>query len=292
MSIETEISRIIQARNNFRNKAVELGIAENTAKIDVLATAFGDIENRGSVSATIREGDTYTIPKGYHSGSGTVTGVAGGGNYTLQSKSVTPTKTQHNITPDSGYYGLSDVTVAPIPENYQDVSSVTAVASDVLATKVFVDTKGTPTAGTMANNGTVTKTLNATTKSYTIPVGYHNGSGTVNIVTEEKTVTPTKSSKSITPTTGKVLSKVTVNPIPSQYQDVSGVTATAENVLTGSVFVNTEGEEVIGTMVNNGAIKVSISGLTETSYTIPKGYHNGIGTVNLSSDIENALSEI
>ena len=116
MSIQTELSRIQTARNTLRAKAVELGIAQSTAKLDTLAAAFEDVDNVGAVSATVREGDTYTIPKGYHNGSGTVSGVAGGGNYTLQSKTATPTKKQQNVTPDSGYYGLSDVTVAAIPE--------------------------------------------------------------------------------------------------------------------------------------------------------------------------------
>lgn len=90
MSIQTEISRIQSARDTLRTKAIELGIAQENAKLDARATAFDDIANNGSVSATVQEGDTYTIPKGYHDGSGTVSGVAGGGNYTLQSKKSNP----------------------------------------------------------------------------------------------------------------------------------------------------------------------------------------------------------
>ena len=125
MSTATEISRLSTARNTIRDKLVDLGLATSTAKLDVLATAVDGITNRGAVSATVQEGDTYTIPAGYHNGSGTVSGVAGGGNYTLQSKSVTPTKSQQSITPDSGYYGLSDVTVAAIPEGLPAVLTLT-----------------------------------------------------------------------------------------------------------------------------------------------------------------------
>ena len=129
MSIATEISRIQSDRNTIRNKLIDFGLAESTANLDALAAAVDGIANQGAVSATVQEGDTYTIPKGYHNGSGTVSGVAGGGNYNLQSKSVTPTKQQQAVTPDAGYYGLSDVTVGAIPAAYQDVSSVTAAAS-------------------------------------------------------------------------------------------------------------------------------------------------------------------
>ena len=292
MSVATYINSIESSRNTIRNKLVELGLVASTAKLDALAAAIEDIVNQGAVSVTVQEGNTYTIPKGYHNGSGTVSGVSGGGNYTLQSKTATPTKRQQNITPDSGYYGLSDVTVGAIPEAYQDVSSVTAAAGDVLTGKVIVLADGTVTTGTMANNGAVSKTMDVTTITYTIPKGYHSGSGAVKIVLETKTVTPTKSAQDITPTAGKVLSKVTVAAIPDKYQDVSGVTTTAENVLDGTYFVDKTGALVEGTMPDKGAVTATIDGLTTTSYTIPAGKHNGSGKVSLTSDIENALAAI
>jgi hypothetical protein len=114
----------------------------------------------------------------------------------------------------------------------------------------------------------------------------------VKLVLETKTVTPTKAPQDITPTAGKVLSKVTVEAIPDKYQDVSGVTATAANVLDGSFFVDPTGAVVEGTMPNKGAVTATIDGLTTTSYTIPKGYHSGSGKVSLTADIENALAAI
>lgn len=290
MSVQIEITRIQTARNTLRTKAVELGIAQGTAKLDTLATAFDGIENQGAVSATVQEGDTYTIPKGYHNGSGTVSGVAGGGSYNLQSKTATPTKKQQSITPDSGYYGLSDVTVAAIPENFQDVSSVTALAADVLANKVIVTADGTVTTGTMANNGAVSKTLDTTTKSYTIPQGFHSGTGSVSIVTEDKTATPTKSPQSVTAAPGKVLGTVTVEAIPADYITTTDADALAADILAEkTAYVN--GVKVIGTMANNGAVNGQIDGLSTTSYEVPAGYTTG-GTVTLTSDIEDALAAI
>lgn len=292
MSTQTEITRIQSARNTIRTKLVELGLAANTAKIDALATAVESIENKGAVSANVKEGESYTIPKGYHNGSGTVKGVAGGGSYALQTKTVSPTKKQQSVTPDSGYYGLSAVTVDAIPENYQDVSVVTAGAADVLANKVIVNASGETVAGTMTNNGAVSKTLDATSnnQSYTVPKGYHSGSGVVKIALEEKSATPTKSTQTITPTSGKVLSKVTVAPIPSQYITTSDADAVAADILDDkTAYVN--GAKVTGTMPNNGAISKTIDGLSTTSTTIPAGYTTG-GTVSLTGDIETALAAI
>mgnify|MGYP003571246256 CR=1 FL=1 len=295
MSTATEIARLQAARNTIRNKLVNLGLAESTDLLDELADAVDGIANRGAVSASVQEGDTYTIPAGYHNGSGTVSGVAGGGNYSLQSKGpITPTKAQQSITADSGYYGLSGVTIAAIPEAYQDVSSVNATAADVLSPKVIVTADGTTTTGTMANNGAVSRTLDATTgnQSYTVPAGHHNGNGTVSVVLEEKSATPTTASQDITPTTGKVLSKVTVNAIPGEFADTTDDDAVAANILDGKKahsYNSTTGEAVAitGTMTNRGAVTQTLS-TTSTSYTIPAGYHNGSGTVSISTETKTA----
>ena len=290
MSTATEISRLTDARNAIRDKLIELGMATSTSKLDALATSIDGITNRGAVSASVQEGDTYTIPEGYHNGSGTVSGVAGGGNYSLQSKTATPTKSQQSITPDSGYYGLDSVTVNPIPEAYQNVSAVTAGAADVLAGKIIVDATGASVTGIMVNNGAVSKTLDATTnnQSYTVPSGHHNGNGSVNIVLENKTATPTESTQNITPTSGKVLSKVTVNAIPSKYKDTTNVDATAADVLYGKTIVTSTGE-VTGTMTDNGTVSQTLDATTgNQSYTIPAGKHSGSGTVNISLESKNA----
>lgn len=292
MSTQTEITRLQTARNTIRQKLVTLGLATNTDKLDDCATAIEGIANCGKVTATVVEGESYTIPKGYHDGSGTVAGVAGGGNYTLQAKTVTPTKSQQAISSDAGYYGLSSVTVAAIPDAYQDVSSVTATADNVLANKVIVNAEGEIITGTMANNGAVNKTLDASSdnQTYTVPAGYHDGKGSVKIALETKTATPTKSAQDITPTAGKVLSKVTVNAIPANYIDTTDADAVAANILIDKTAY-VDGAKVTGTMANNGSATATMDGLTTTSVTIPAGYTTG-GTVSLTNAIETALAAI
>lgn len=294
MSISTEITRITNDRNTIRTKLAALGLATSTDTLDTLASAVNGIADKGTPDAEVQEGESYTIEPGYYKG-GTVRGVSGGGHYELQTKTgITPTKQSQSITPDTGYYGLASVQINPIPDNYQDVSSTTAVAGEVLANKMFVAADGTLTAGTMANNGAVSQVLDTTTTSYTVPAGYHNGSGTVSISTETKTATPSTSSQTITPTSGKVLSSVTVAAIPSEYVDASDVDAVAANVLSGKkAVVDNDGtfEVVSGTMPNNGAISQTIDGISTTSVSISAGYTSG-GTVSLTNDIETSLAAI
>lgn len=276
-NIALSIESITNSRNTIRNKLIDFGLAQSNDQLAALATAINGIVDNGSVQANVKEGETYNIPKGYHDGSGTVSGVSGGGNYNLQSKTVTPTKAQQPITADEGYYGLSDVTVKAIPEAYQDVTAVTATAADVLATKVIVDATGKVTTGTMPNNGAISKTLDAATTSYAVPAGYHSGTGSVRIVTETKTLTPTKQQQVVPATSGKVISSVTVAAIPGNYIDTTDATATAATILDGeTAYVG--GVKVEGTMPNNGAAEKTLT-VTETSYTVPEGYHNGEGTV-------------
>lgn len=293
MSTQTEITRLQTARNTIRNWLVGLGLATATDKLDALATKAAAIKNQGAIDASVKEGESYTIPEGYHNGTGTVKGVAGGGNYQLQAKTITPTKQQQSAVPDQGYYGLSGVTVAAIPDNYQDVSSTTAEEDDVLANKIFVKADGSTGTGAMPDNGSVSKTLDASTgnQEYTVPAGKHSGKGSVKIVLEEKSVTPSKAAQVVEPTAGKVLSKVSVGAIPDEYQDVSGVTATAPHVLDGDKFVDAEGTLTVGTMPNNGAVAETIDGLTTTSVSIAAGYTSG-GTVSLTNAIELALAAI
>ena len=141
-----------------------------------------------------------------------------------------------------------------------DTSDDTATAAEILATKT-AHARGTALTGTMPNNGAVSGSISTVSGEYTVPQGYHDGSGKVGISSTErakiiagnirqgvtilgvegtmsgqedvnaqsKTVTPSATAQTVTPDTGyNYLTQVTVNAIPYSESDNSagGVTVT------------------------------------------------------------------
>ena len=204
MSIQTEITRILEARDSIRTKLVALGLATVSDKLDALAAKINGIVDRNGGGGSIStKAGSINIPAGYYDGTGsvnistteqnkiipgnikqgiTILGIKGtyaGSGANLQSKTVTPTKSKQDVTADEGYDGLSQVTVNAIPDNFIEKSG-TATAADVLSGKTFINSSGTAT-GSMVNAAAKSYTLGLAKESDTITAGYYNGSGTVSI---------------------------------------------------------------------------------------------------------------
>lgn len=66
-----------------------------------------------------------------------------------------------------------------------DTSEMTAAASEILSGKT-AGVKGKTVTGAMPNNGGVVGTISTVAEEYTIPLGYHDGSGKVSIAADEQ----------------------------------------------------------------------------------------------------------
>lgn len=171
----------------------------------------GTMPNQGAKTSTLNAGGSYTIPLGYHNGSGKVTVNSLASQTTVQS-------------------GKTAIGTAQVLTGYEG----------------WVN--GNRITGTMANQGAKTSSLNCG-GSYTIPAGYHNGSG-----------------------------KITANSLASQ----TSATAVAGDILTGkTAYVN--GTKLTGTMATlaGGTYKsttsnqtISCSGKKMTSNIVVSGDAN------------------
>lgn len=157
------------------------------------------------------------------------------------------------------FYGRDGVKTQGTCTYNADTSDATATASEILSgSSAYVN--GNKINGSMVNNGAVTGTITTKAQQYTVPVGYHDGSGKVQIATAEqnkiiagnikagitilgvegnysgeaiaveanKNCTPSTSQQVITPSTGyDYLAQVTVAAIPyAETPNTYGTTVT------------------------------------------------------------------
>lgn len=132
--------------------------------------------------------------------------AAGGEEVTLQSKTVSPSTSTQTVTPDSGYDGLSEVTVNAMPTATQATPSITVSSAGLITASA------TQSAGYVAA-GTKSATKQLTTQG-------------------ARTIIPRASSQTAVAKDVYTTGAVIVAGIPSSYEDVAAETNTYTTKLT------------------------------------------------------------
>jgi len=173
-------------------------------------------------------------------------GIESGGNiYSYDGVNWLSTSKKYHSIPSEGKIYVKDKLGNVAEQPIQVIracsgSGATAKSNEILTGKTAW-VNGTKITGTMANQGAKSTTLNPG-GSYTIPVGYHNGSG-----------------------------KITVSSLANN----TSANASADQILSGrTAWVN--GVMLTGTMANRG--NLNWAGIN-TTYTVPAGYYSG-GTID------------
>lgn len=285
----------------------------------------GTMNNVPSAEEVLDKDTTsYDIPKGFHDGTGSVSIVP----QTLQ---VTPTTKSQQLNSDSGKV-ITQVNVGAVDASIDSNISAGNIKKDVSILGVTgtleegIDTmdatataaqivsgatayvKNSKITGTMPIISAEAVTLDSSTTSYEIPAGSHDGSGSVSIVTETLSVTPTTSSQQLSATSGKVITQVDVNAVTSAIDsnivagnikdgvtilgvegtlvegtDTSDATATAAQIVSGATAY-VKGSKITGTLV-----PLDTSDADATAANIDSGktaYVNGVKITGTSTKID------
>ena len=263
----------------------QTAVAKNVYTTGVITIAAVPTETK-----SITANGTYTPTSGKFFSSVTVS-VSSGTTINNQNKTVTPTTASQSITADSGYTGLGTVTVNAIQTETKSATPTTA-SQDITPSSGKYLTKVTVAAipsTYIVPSGTTTITANGTynVKNYASATVSVSGGAVSN---QNKTVTPSESSQSITADSGYTgLGTVTVNAITATYvgsgitrRSSSDLTASGATVSVPAGYYASAASKAVSSMTlptatassGTGTAKLTIGRSTSDQYiNIPTGYN-------------------
>lgn len=236
--------------NPYKNKVVYgnqvlIDLTDTTAEAaDVAAGKYFHDKTGARVEGTA-VGGAISVVETEDSHGGTIVEITGEA-VKLQSKTVTPSTSQQVISPDTGYTGMSQITVNAIPAGSASTPATTITANPSISVN---GSTGLITATASASKNVTPTVSEGYVSSGTAGTIAVSGSNTSQLnVQAATTITPTKSSQVAVAAGKYTTGAVTVAAIPAAYQDVTQVDAMAGDVVSGKKFVNSSGTVVNGTL--------------------------------------------
>lgn len=215
-----------------------------------------------------------------------------------QSKTITPTESEQIIHADSGYTGLSEVTIGAISSNYVGSSITRRTGPDVTSShdrvnipsgyyadnvsyEVVAGELASPTIS-INSSGLITARTEISEEGY-ITAGSYSQSTNQLTTLSAQTVTPTTSIQTISSSGKFMIGDVTINPIPSNYIIPSGNKNIVENGTNIDVtsFATVSVAVPVGSTINNQNKTVTPTN-AQQSITADTGY-TGLGTVTVEA---------
>lgn len=195
------------------------------------------------------------------------------GNIILQEKSITPTKQNQTVTPDDTYDGLSQVVVRAIPSQYIDTTTSAAPATTDIANGKEVFVNGNKITGTLPIKNDITLTENeglVISGSYLYATASETEKYISNRAVVDMKIDKTKLgtalqgdvAQGVTFTSANGI-KLTGTHICDTGADLSGVTATQDQILEGAItYIAGQENLSSGSLKNCSNTSLTVNGAT------------------------------